>query len=364
MTATAPAYSNGYNADVDPGYWSTPAGRVYRVAPLRLSDALPTYERTDTDYGAYAVRRVYVGADAVALLRAAGEPVADTDAAGLAIRVSQIADYDAENPITGDECSLVSLAVVAGSPTCRNNLPADWTRDAYTDDEVIDLEAETVVSLYQDGHEGYSTDSGALALRALSLSGARGITTVSLLSHSGEWLGWRSLGSINGYAPSARAGEIGDALAYVPAAVIRENYRHGAAGERVTYDPATGWTTTSGEDVNAAVEAYALVVVYDTVSYWDTYVRGEVYGVDVEITTTLSDDERESLDDQDDECVTWEHDAALWGVYGEDADPTSSRGDDYAIVDQLAEVCYSVLAERVARREAARRLEAGGTYVI
>ena len=112
------------------------------------------------------------------------------------------------------------------------------------------------------------------------------------------------------------------------------------------------------------MQAWAEKIVHETVSYWDTYVRGEVYGVEVEITTTLSDDERESLDDQDDECVTWEHDAALWGVYGEDADPTSSRGDDYAIVDQLAEVCYSVLAERVARREAARRLEAGGTYVI
>ena len=364
MTTTAPAYSNGYSADVDPGYWSTPAGRVYRVGPARVSDAPPTYERTDTAYGAYAVRRVYVGADAVALLRAAGEPVADTDAAGLAIRVSQIADYDAENPITGDECSPVSLAVVAGSPTHRDNLPTDWTRDAYTDDEVIDLEAETVVSLYRNGGEGYSTDTGALALRALSLSGARGITTVSLLSHSGEWLGWHSVGSINGYAPSARAGEIGDALAYVPAAVIRENYRHGAAGEHVTYDPATGWTTTSGEDVNAAVETYALVVVHETVTYWDQYVRGEVYGVDVEITTSLNDEERELLDNQDDECITWEHDAAVWGVYGDDADPTSSRGDDYAIVDQLGEVCYSVLAERVARREAARRLEAGGTYVI
>ena len=340
------------------------AGNLARVAPLRLSDASPTYERTDTDYGAYAVRRVYVGADAVALLRAAGEPVADTDAAGLAIRVSQIADYDAENPITGHDDPLVSLAVVAGSPTHRDNLPADWTRDAYTDDEVIDLEAETVVSLYRNGGEGYSTDTGALALRALSLSGARGITTVSLLSHSGEWLGWRSLGSATGYVPGNVAGEIGDALAYVPAAVIRENYRHGAAGERVTYDPATGWTTTSGENVNAAVEAYALVVVYDTVSHWDAYVRGEVYGVEVEITTSLDPDERESLGDQDDECVAWEHDAALWGVYGDDADPTSSRGDDYAIVDQLGEVWHAVLTARDARRAAARRLEAGGTYVI
>ena len=362
MTTTAPAYSTGCSADVDPGYWSTPAGRVYRVAPLRLSDALPTYERTDTDYGAYAQRRVYVGADAVALLRAAGEPVADTDAAGLAIRVSQIADYDAENPITGDECSLVSLAVVAGSPTYRDNLPTDWTRDAWTDDEVIDLEAETVAHIFRNGHEGYSTDAGALALRALSLSGARGITTVSLLSHSTEWLGWRSLGSTNGYVPGDAAGEIGDALAYVPAAVIRENYRT-ASGDRVDYDPARGWVVDL-RDVNADVQAWAEKIVHETVSYWDTYVRGEVYGVEVEITTTLSDDERESLDDQDDECVTWEHDAALWGVYGEDADPTSSRGDDYAIVDQLAEVCYSVLAERVARREAARRLEAGGTYVI
>ena len=362
MTTTATTYSNGYSADVDPGYWSTPAGRVYRVAPLRLSDALPTYERTDTDYGAYAVRRVYVGADAVALLRAAGEPVADADAAGLAIRVSQIADYDAENPITGDECSLVSLAVVAGSPTYRDNLPTDWTRDAYTDDEVIDLEAETVARIFQNGGAGYSTDTVALALRVLSLSGARGVHTVSLLSHSGEWLGWRSLGSATGYVSGDAAGEIGDALAYVPAAVIRENYRT-ASGDRVDYDPARGWVVDE-RDVSADVQAWAERVVHDTVSYWDTYVRGEVYGVDVEITTTLDDDERDALDDRDDELVAWEHDAALWNVYGEDADPTSSRGDDDAIADQLGEVWHAVLTARDARRAAARRLEIGGTYVI
>ena len=47
-----------------------------------------------------------------------------------------------------------------------------------------------------------------------------------------------------------------------------------------------------------------------------------------------------------------------------DADPTSARGDDYAIVDQLGEVWHAVLTARDARRAAARRLEIGGTYVI
>lgn len=359
MTTTAPAT---IAAAVDSDYWSTRAGQTVRVAPLRLSDALPTYERTDTDCGAYAERRVYVGADAVALLRAAGEPVADTDAAGLAIRVSQIADYDAENPITDWDASPVSLAVVAGSPTYRNNLPADWTRDGWTHDEVIDLEAETVAHIFQNGHEGYSTDAGALALRALSLSGARGITTVSLLSHSGEWLGWTSLGSTNGYTPGELAAEIGDALAYVPAAVIRENYRT-ASGDRADYDPARGWHVDE-RDVNADVQAWAEKIVHGTVTYWDQYVRGEVYGVEVEITTTLDDEEETILADQDDECITWGHDSAVWGVYGDDADPTSARGDDYAIVDQLSEVWHAVLTARDARRAAARRLEIGGTYVI
>ena len=358
MTTTAPAtIADTLGTD----YWSTRAGQTIRVAPLRLSDALPTYERTDTDAGAYTERRVYVGADAVALLRAAGEQVSDSDADGLAIRVSQIADYDAENPVTGDECSPVSLAVVAGRGS-RGCLPDTWTRDAWTDDEVLNLEAETVAYIYQNGHEGYSTDSGALALRALSLSGARGITSVSLLSHSAEWLEHYPLGSTTGYVPGKVAGEIGDALAYVPAEVIRESYRT-ASGNRVDYDPARGWHVDT-RDVSADVQAWAEGIVRKTVSYWDTYVRSEVYGVEVEITTTLDQDERDALDDWDDDCVTWEHDSALWGIYGDDADPTSSRGDDDAIADQLGEVWHAVLTARAARRAAARRLEIGGTYVI
>lgn len=347
-------------SQIAPGFFPRAAGQIARVAPLRISDAAPTYERTD-DHGIYAERRVYVGPDAVALLRAAGESVDDRAADTLAIRVSQIADYDAENPVAGDECSPVSLAVVAPSYV-RDALPNEWTRDAYTDDEVIALDADRVASLYRDGGEGYSTDSAALALRALSLSGARGIHTVSLLSHSAEWLGWRSLGSTTGYVSGDAADEIGDALAWVPAEVIAENYRT-ASGDRVDYDPARGWHVDE-RDVSADVQAWAEKIVHETVSYWDTYVRGEVYGVEVEITTELDDDERVHLDDQDDELVVWRHDWALWCIYGDDADPTSARGDDYAIVDTLGEVWHAVSAAADARAGAARRLEIGGTYVI
>lgn len=349
-------------SQIAPGFFPRPAGQIARVAPLRISDAAPTYERTD-DHGIYAERRVYVGADAVALLRAAGGSVDDRAADTLAIRVSQIADYDADNPVTGDECSPVSLAVVAPSYV-RNALPTDWTRDGWVDDHKTPaLDADRVASLYRDGGESYSTDSAALALRALSLSGARGIHTVSLCSHSGEWLSWAWLGSTNGYVPGHRADEIGDALAWVPADVIAENYRTDTGG-RVTYSPELGWRDADLFDHSAAVQAWASKIVHETVDYWDTYVRGEVYGVEVEITTELDDDERAHLDDQDDELVVWRHDWALWGIYGDDADPTNARGDDYAIVDQLGEVWHAVSAAADARAGAARRLEIGGTYVI
>lgn len=332
------------------------------MSTVNLAAVTPDYDADVHAYGAYATSRYYVRQNAAAALAAVGVNVPAEVVPTLAVRLDQAVDLDPTCPVT-DWSPGVSWAVIAEG--YRDRLPDDWTvdADAYSPDgrpTVPTLDAATVVRIHRGWVESYDTDAARVAVRALSLSGARGVHSVALCSHSGEWLSWSSLADERGHLASDAADDVSDALVWVPREVVESDFR--ADGEPVFYHARrAAYLTYHGRDVSAEVEAWAAERVAAEVGTVDQYVRGDVYGVVAQVTT---DADPEHLDDLRSwaECIDFDGESAVWGFYGDDADPTSEEGHGAAEV--LGDAWYEieVAAGRAAAAERSR-IE-GGVWVI
>lgn len=221
-----------------------------------------------------------------------------------------------------------------------------------------ELGAEFVASVARGRVESYESDPLAVAVRVLSLSGARGVASVDLCEHSGQWLSWQFLGGVSGYVAGSEGASVGDALVWVPAESIAEDFRD-ASGRRVHFRGGRWVTVAGGVDVSAEVEKWARESVASDVGEMDTYVRGDVYVVEVEVVT---DPERVAVAAAGDwDVVVGEFDASCGGIYGDDA---SIEWGGSGAVELLWEAWHDAAEACRESARAAASTVAGGVYVI
>lgn len=319
-------------------------------------------------FGSWGEWSGYVGPDAVALLEAAGLEVPE-GMGPVAVRVSRVVDMDADCPREWDG-SRVSWAVTGSARRARGGLPDEWTGDGHVAVRdplarwgyrtvVPELGAELVAEVARGRVESYESDPLAVAVRLLSLSGARGVASVDLCEHSGQWLSWRFLGGVSGYVAGSEGTSVGDALVWVPAESIAEDFRD-ASGRRVHFRGGRWVTVAGGVDVSAEVEAWARESVAGDVGEMDIYVRGDVSVVEVEVVTDPEDVAAAAAGDWD--VVAGGAGSHLCGgIFGDDA---SIEWGGYGAVDVLGEAWAGAVESCRESARAAASTVAGGVYVI
>lgn len=158
------------------------------------------------------------------------------------------------------------------------------------------------------------------AFRALTYSGARGIHTVG--SFGGSQAHISCVHHERGTSEHDMAYH--DALAWVPAEVIAENFPDGP----VSYEPDGGWLDDNGLSAEAEVERWCARMVAGDLETMDEVVRGEVYVVSVEDAVITAEDDEDDPD--------WENVDLCGGYTGDDADPTVyASGAFYMLVEAV-----------------------------